>query len=104
MSSIRACKLLQKLVALFRSSCSTVGHVLLCLSFSTYQAWLLMPAGWKRSQWLFLADQTVDTHDAWLLAVQLEGPAEAIDWVDPDADVGAIMSLRHAPCAALGYQ
>ena len=55
-----------------------------------------MPAGWKRSQWLFLADQTVDPHDAWLLAVHLEGPAEAIDWVDPDADVGAIMSLRHA--------
>ena len=66
--------------------------------------WLLTPAGWKRSQWLFLADQTVDPHDAWLLAVHLEGPAEAIDWVDPDADVGAIMSLRHAPCAVIGYE
>ena len=61
-----------------------------------------MPAGWKRSQWLFLADQTVDASDAWLLAVHLEGPAEAVDWVDSNADAGALMLLRHAPHLFLG--
>ncbi len=54
-------------------------------------------AGWKRSQWLFLADESVAGADAWLLAVQLEGPAAAVDWLDPVAEAGALVTLR---CAA----
>ena len=61
-------------------------------------------AGWKRSQWLFLADEAVAAPDAWLLAVQLEGPSEAVDWVDPLADAGAIVSVRRAPVFPLVAQ
>lgn len=61
-------------------------------------------AGWKRSQWLFLADEAVAAPDAWLLAVQLEGPAEAVDWVDPLADAGAIIFVRRAPTLPLAAQ
>ncbi|KAK9824814.1 hypothetical protein WJX81_000970 [Elliptochloris bilobata] len=55
---------------------------------------VLIEHGWKRSQWLFLADESVEAPNAWLLAVQLEGPPEAVDWVDPLADVSAVVSLR----------
>jgi len=53
-------------------------------------------AGWKRSQWLFLADESVAGADAWLLAVQLKGPAAAVDWLDPVAEAGALVTLRCA--------
>lgn len=53
-----------------------------------------MCAGNQTAQWVFIADSSSSTEESWMLAVQLQGQAEAIDFLDNDLDTGSVITMR----------